>query len=120
MEYTTSVYLQLTGRSGPNGPKALTLSLSDAHIEECYVRYPHMTILYYENGFDTNMLEQVEQEKQKFMQILGKNTLNFTLSYWGRSSDLIHGELYDFCIHMRNRFGHYCSDNRKPHVKLRN
>jgi hypothetical protein len=60
------------------------------------------------------------QAKDEYLRDLGKESLTFTLSSWGAESDLVHGELEDFCLWFRKKFQSRSTDERKPHVRLRN
>jgi len=114
--YQTKATLQLIGRNGPQGHKALVASLEDANLPT-EKKNPHMTILYYYEGFSDDAFRVINEERNRYMQ--NKESLNFKLSRWGGHSDKISGELYDFCVYMRGKFTQYLSDERPPHVSMR-
>jgi len=114
--YQTKATLQLIGRNGPKGHKALVVSLNDANLPTDK-KNPHMTILYYNEGFSDDVFQVINEERNKYMQ--NKESLSFKLSRWGGRSDKIDGELYDFCVYMREKFSQYSSNERPPHVEMR-
>lgn len=80
------------------------------------VKTPHMTLLFNVKGFTKVELQLV---KNYALLYYSQKSLSFTLSRWGRSSDLIHGQLYNFCQFIREKFSKFSMDARKPHVALR-
>jgi len=114
--YQTKAFLQLIGRNGPLGHKALVVTLNDANLPT-EKKNPHMTVLFYNEGFTDDVFRFIDEERNRYMQ--NKECLSFNLSKWGGRSDKIDGELYNFCVHMREKFSQYSSNERPPHVEMR-
>jgi len=114
--YQTKAFLQLIGRNGPLGHKALVVTLNDANLPT-EKKNPHMTVLFYNEGFTDDVFRFIDEERNRYMQ--NKECLSFSLSKWGGRSDKIDGELYNFCVHMREKFSQYSSNERPPHVEMR-
>jgi len=102
--------------------KAIVLDLGDTDPKlPSEVSSPHLTLLFRKKGYrpDGPELDAVRKLRNEFMASRNSETLTFKLSKWGKSSDLVHGELKDLCIHIRSNMEGMHEDARKPHVALR-
>lgn len=112
--YLTSIVVQVMG-----GAIVVDLSPLLLGTEKCQVKKPHMTLLFRKRGFTQTQVREV----QAFIdETIGAGAqVEFYLSRWGESSDLIHGELFDLAVQVREKFSHWEQDGgvRPPHVQLR-
>mmetsp|Transcript_16688 Transcript_16688/g.25104 ORF Transcript_16688/g.25104 Transcript_16688/m.25104 type:complete len:411 (-) Transcript_16688:8-1240(-) len=101
--------------------RALGVDLRDAKLPS-KVNVPHMTIFFRKAGYNEadGIGKALCEEREKYLKTRNLKRLSFHISPWGKSSSLIKGQLYDFCMHLRSlpRFEGASESNRKPHVQL--
>ena len=115
--YYTSASIVAMGKNGKNGKCLIAVDLNDADLPT-NVDDPHMTVLYCNEGIPDQILQQIKLLKIQYLHQLNKTHLSFTLQKWGKESDKIFGELYNFCKFIRNKYTKYKS-KRLPHVRVR-
>jgi hypothetical protein len=104
--YTTKINIKKIDR-------AFTVDLSSTNPPlQTTVKRPHMTLLFSRIGYPDGTLQRLEALASQ------KGTVSFTLEQWGKRSDLVKGELYDFFQEVKKEFPKLISD-RKPHVQIR-
>jgi len=101
---------------------AAAISLNDA-ILPGNAKNKHMVILYRKRPkWTSNEIEIISKEMNNW--ILSKYgdlsaPITFSLSTWGKKSMKIHGDLYDLCLYLRDKFGSMTKDSQRiPHVEL--
>ena len=104
--YSTKINIKKIGRS-------FTVDLSSTNPPlPTSKKNPHMTLLFSRGIYPNGILQRLQTLASQ------KETVSFNLEQWGRRSDLVKGELYDFFQEVKKEFPKLISD-RKPHVELR-